>query len=66
MSKKDKTVVKEVSPEEQIMKDAVEKVNAVLKETGTVLQPFLDFQEYGVVPRVRIVLPKKEDVAKTI
>jgi hypothetical protein len=65
MSKKKKEKEPEITAEQKQMKEAVEKVNAVLKETGTVLQPYIDYQEFGIIPRVRISLPP-QDITKTV
>lgn len=56
MSKKDK----QKEQEEATLKDAVAKINEVLKETGTVLQPFTQRGENFDFPSVRIALAKDQ------
>lgn len=49
--------------------EAVVRINAALAETQTVLDPWIDYNPHGAIPRVRIVprAPEpKEELAKEI
>jgi hypothetical protein len=63
MSKKKVSQVnKEVESEERAEMERVSKeVQEVLERNGYAIQPFMQFSEYGVVPRARLVkVPKDE------
>lgn len=36
-------------------KETAEKIEVILKENSMALQPFMQFSEYGIAPRVRLV-----------
>jgi hypothetical protein len=59
MAKKEK----ELTPDQKKLKAAVEKVNEVLLETNTVLQPYMHRGELFDVPSVRLALKKDTNVA---
>lgn len=42
-------------------KEVAEKIEALLLESKMALQPFMQFSEYGVVPRVRLVDIKEKE-----
>lgn len=46
--------------EEALLKDVIEQINKILKDSGTVLMPYLEAAEYGIIPRVKVAM-KPED-----
>lgn len=60
--KKEETTV---SPEQLEMSEVSKEIQVVLESKGYALQPFMQFSEYGVVPRVRLVKVPKDKTNDT-
>lgn len=48
----------------QIDQECANDVEQVLKKHGRALQPYLVFSEFGIVPRVRLVIIKENEESK--
>lgn len=59
MSKQDKEVVDTTELDAKI-KEVSEKIQALLEEAEVALQPFMQYTEFGIAPRVRLVENKIE------